>query len=339
MKIKTFYLIIAAVAITFSTSTASNAQNDGPRSRGVTLDALANQRPERPREKGVRPKPVRPKPNPKPRYNPVRTEKNVFKHANLVAKGPVLPLKVTNIGVTFWKLRPPRSQEIGKELPCEDKLGTMRTCIAERVGPDTTFKIGDQVRFAIESSETGYLYVLDRETYADGKVGQPKLIFPYTAEDEENNEIGPGMLFDIPDQRDDEPYFNIKLDKAGSAAHTGEYISIIISPKPLNIFRPDKDRFVKVTNELVAIETAATVDIFTRTDEDDKLFSAVEAEASCGPTARSLVRKSVDNKSDKPCGKMSRQLYRDEAKPQSLYRSTVPTGQPAVAFVRLPVQP
>lgn len=335
MKMSHFTKLIVLFLITLSAVCISAAQT---RSRGgVVADELVDRRP-------ARPKPPRgvplPKPRPKPKVKRSRTEKNVFGHVTAARTGPALPIKVTNIGITFWKLRPPRANEIGKQLPCEDASGAMRTCMAERVGLDTAFKIGDKVRFAIESSEPGYLYVLDRETFADGSLGQPRLIFPYTDEDENNNEIGPGMLFDIPDQRDDEPYYDLALEKTGSSsAHTGEYMSIIISPKPLNIFKPDKDRFVKVTNELVTIEAAAEVEIFTRTDAADKLFSVVEAEASCGPTRRSLIRKNTDNKSDKPCGTEARQLYRDEAKPQSYYRSSVPSGQPAVAFVKLKVQP
>lgn len=331
MKLKYFTKLSIVVSLILSATAIAAAQN-GPTSRSVTSDDFGAQRPSKPRP--PRTKYVKPKSY---KYNHSRTDKNVVRWGKKVAPPTVaanLPIKVTDIGITLWKLRPPRSKEVGHLLPVRDETDTVRMWLAERVPTDTIFKVGDKIRFAIESSDSGYLYVIDRETFADGTYGEPLLVFP--ASPDEDNAIGPGMLFDLPDQREDNPYFNLQVVKSGGAEMTGDLLTVIISPKPLSIFKPDEKGYVKNSDDLVALEAAAEVEIFSRTDSDNKVFSKVEAEATCGQKTRGLVR---EKSTDKPCGNLSRQLNREEAKPQAIYRTKVPAGQPAVAFVRLAVRP
>ena len=54
--------------------------------------------------------------------------------------------------------------------------------------------IGQRVRLSIESARTGYLYVINRELYADGSTGEPYLIFPTTRLHRGDNKVTIGRI-------------------------------------------------------------------------------------------------------------------------------------------------
>src|SRR5262245_52000225 len=86
------------------------------------------------------------------------------------------------IGVTFWRLTEAQAK-VGKSQPglaVRGSDGRVSQLIAERVAADTPFQPGQRVRIGIEipREKNGYLYVIDREVYADGTMSEPYLIFP-----------------------------------------------------------------------------------------------------------------------------------------------------------------
>jgi hypothetical protein len=239
------------------------------------------------------------------------------------------PTKVTEIGVTMWRLRQPYRGEDGPKLRVKID-GSDVFWTAERVGTDTVFRKGDRVRIAIESSVSGYLYVVNSELYSTGSVGRPLLIFPLY--EEEDNSIEPGMLIDIPDKAEDYPYFKLDPEEANYA---GELLTFIVSPEPLTKLKVDKDGYVKDIGYLSDVEEDSEVEVFSRTDAKDKLYTAAEAEAGCGAKTRELGRGKT---SAKPCGANTRQLTREEPLPQSIYRIKSITGRPVVAIVSLNIR-
>src|SRR5437763_12423285 len=56
---------------------------------------------------------------------------------------------------------------------------TLFRSVPERVEAGTTFREGDRVRLSVESPTKGYLYVLDRDVFADGTTGGVMLIYPW----------------------------------------------------------------------------------------------------------------------------------------------------------------
>jgi hypothetical protein len=269
-------------------------------------------------------------------YKYVRREKNIVRRKTNQAKPQSTnntanknkPEKVSEIGVTLWKLRPSRSSDTGYKLPVlVNDIRQMWT--AERVNPDKPFRAGDRVRLAVESSDAGYLYVIDSETYSDGSYGEPFLIFP--ASTNEDNSVQPGLLVDIPDQTEDLPYFLINPKQAN---YTGELLTVIISPKPLTNIKIDKDGKIKNPNELIELETNSVAEIFSRNDAEDKIYTQAEADSACGAKARQQNNRQLE----RPCGAKTRQLTREEPLPQTIYRVKTAAGQPAVAFIRLNVR-
>jgi hypothetical protein len=197
---------------------------------------------------------------------------------------------------------------------------------AERVNTDEQFRAGDRIRLAVESPIKGYLYVLNSEIGADGTLGHPHMIFPESAD--QDNTVMPGMLVDIPDQREDLPYF-IMNPKKGDYA--GEAIAIVISPVKLKI-KTNSGGKVEDVDTLDEIIPYSEAEIYSRTDLTDRIFSKVESESSCGAKARQLEREKVDAK---PCRATSRQLTREEPLPQTIYRVKAASGKPAVAMIEL----
>jgi hypothetical protein len=103
--------------------------------------------------------------------------------------------------------------------------------IPERVPSNAGLSEGDRVRLSVEAARTGYLYVIDREQYADGTLGEPYLIFPTTRTLGGDNRVKAGRLVDIPAQEDSPPFFTLKRSRADQV---GELLSVIVTPAPLD---------------------------------------------------------------------------------------------------------
>jgi hypothetical protein len=108
--------------------------------------------------------------------------------------------------------------------------------IPERVNANAGLADGDRVRLSIEVTRTGYLYVIDRERYADGTFGVPYLIFPTTRTLGGDNQVTAGRLIDIPAQEDSPPFFTLKRSRADQV---GELLTVIITNAPLEELQID----------------------------------------------------------------------------------------------------
>lgn len=132
------------------------------------------------------------------------------------------------IGVTLWRLRPARPGEPARLLIQEAASSTSWT--PERVGAGTQLAIGDRVRLSVESPRAGYLYIVDREQYADGTTSAPYLVFPTSRTRGGDNRVMGGRLVELPAQDDRPPFFTVKPSRPDQ---TGERLTLIITDKPL----------------------------------------------------------------------------------------------------------
>jgi hypothetical protein len=141
------------------------------------------------------------------------------------------PPATEEIGVTVWRLRPSRANDEGGRVLVLDGLKQAQYT-PERIEADTPLNIGDRVRITIESPRPGFLYIIDREQYADGSLGEPVLIFPTMRTRGGDNRVMPGKLIDIPAQEDQYSYFTAQ--PAGDRRdQTAEVLTIILVPQPL----------------------------------------------------------------------------------------------------------
>ncbi len=324
MHNKTGFLIkLTSICMVVIAAATMMLAQEGQRSRSITSEDFVNQRP-----------PAKTRNAPKAKslsYRSIRSDKNPIRRKPPAVKPrPTKHVKpvITEIGVTVWKLRPPVDGENGYFFSVDDGSNGRVRWLAERVSPDTIFAPRDPLRFAVESSVPGYLYVIGRETYSDGTFGMPYPIFPTGPS--EDNSVRPGLLFDFPDQREDVAYLRLNPKKEN---YTGEIMTVIIAAKPLTIIKLDKDGYVRDSDELRDMELGAQVELFSRTDTGDRIYSTAESAAACGVKARQLER---DKSAGKGCG--TNGLTREESLPQSIYQVKAPAGQPAVAFVKLAVR-
>lgn len=134
------------------------------------------------------------------------------------------------IGVTLWRLRPAQTGDNQGARLLEQKASKPTEWTAERIEAETRISEGERVRVSIESPSTGYLYVIDREQYADGSLGDAYLIFPTARTRGGNNSVVAGRVVEFPAQQDNPPYFTLTRSRP---EHVGEVLVLIVSPQPL----------------------------------------------------------------------------------------------------------
>ena len=135
------------------------------------------------------------------------------------------------LGLTIWRLRPMTASDDGATVIVKEN-GSLSEWVAERVEADTVFRKGDFVRLSIESPRVGYLYVVNRDQFADGTTGDPMVIYPWGGLAPGENRVRPGRIIDIPSQEDVPSYF--KADPT-SDSQVGELLTIVVTKSPLNL--------------------------------------------------------------------------------------------------------
>ena len=151
------------------------------------------------------------------------------------------------VGVTIWRLRPAGRTDSGERIIVHDD-NAAREYVPERISANTKLSAGDRLRISVEAARNGYLYVIDRELYADGTLGEPYLIFPTTRTLNGDNQVSVGKLAEIPAQEDSPPFFTIRKSRPDQVA---EMVSVLVLPTPLDGVQIT-DKAQKLTNEQVA---------------------------------------------------------------------------------------
>lgn len=219
----------------------------------------------------------------------------------------------TVVGVTLWRLRPSKTTDTGERILVQEGAESA-DWIPERVEADTKLTPGTRVRLSVEAARVGYLYVIDREQYADGSLGEPYLIFPTTRTNSGNNEVKPGRLIEIPTQDDRPPFFTLKPSRSNQVS---EVISVLVSPSPLEgLVIGDKPQ--KLSAEQIESwekSWGGTVGRLEMQNGAGKTWTKQEKQAGADAT---------------------RCLSRDEPPPQTLYyKPEAKSGQPVMVNVAL----
>lgn len=152
----------------------------------------------------------------------------------------------TELGITLWRLRPSRPEdETGARILLMEEAKQAHWT-PERIEADTPLKVGERVRISVESPRPGYLYVVDREQYADGSLGDAYLIFPTRRTRGGDNKVRPGKLIDIPAQEDDPNYFTL-VPSPNRNDQVGEVLTLLVTPQPLPLAINDKPLLLPVS--------------------------------------------------------------------------------------------
>ena len=253
--------------------------------------------------------------NTRRRYNLVRRVPSKTPVTAKVDKKPPVQkgsVKTEQIGVTFWRLRP-ISDDDGDVPVFAVRVGDGReNWTAERVNSTTRFREGDRVRFTIESSRTGYLYIINREYYTDGSTGAANIIFPTLRTRGGENSVTAGSLVDIPAASDSVPYFTIKPKRKDYA---GEELVVIITKEKLPLDIGLKAQPVGTTQfDKWSMDWSATVDIYDAADGEG--IAMTNTELSVAQTS-------------------TRALEQEEPLPQTIYKVRIGSDLPLFVPIRM----
>jgi len=147
--------------------------------------------------------------------------------------GATVEAKTANddyIGVTLWRFRPSRGQDApsARLLVHDPDSDTEAEWTPERSMASAPLREGQKVRLSIESARQGYLYVIDREQYADGSFGDAEMIFPTQKMRHSSNQVQAGRVVDIPATGDGS--FRVQRSRKDQVA---EELTILVCPTPL----------------------------------------------------------------------------------------------------------
>jgi len=241
----------------------------------------------------------------RPVTKPVAASKGTKPTSPRPAKPSSAGTGVAQLGITIWRLREAKPADAGTRQLVRDQSGTTEW-IPERIESDTLLRAGDRVRISIESPRDGYLYIVNRDEFADGRSGAINLIFPLAGED---NHVYAGRLVDIPS-----PEGSMKANPAPN--QSGEVLSIIVTNKPLNL---------PLSNDVLPISRA-------QLNEWERIWGGAaevwEMEGGAGE-AWTVAEKQAAAKTG------TRQLTRDDPPPQTIYRVSPTDNKAMLVNVRL----
>jgi hypothetical protein len=228
---------------------------------------------------------------------------------------PVVFFFLKAIGLTIWRLRPATAADTTVRIIVQKETESTEF-IPERVPANAPLKLGENIRFSFESSRTGYLYVIDRELYADGTMSQPVLIFPTTRTRQGDNKVEAGKLIEIPAQEDRPNYFTLQMSQLRSVPQTGEVLTVIVTPQPLEGITSGA-KPLRLTNEQVQQweqQWGAKTETLDLAGGAGKTWTKAEQEAGASGL---------------------RYLTQDDPEPQTIYRVAVKPGAPLLVKVGL----
>jgi hypothetical protein len=298
MKIRTVS-ILAILSFLF-VALPSRAAQDGDETRQIFFD-YQKARPKRPANK------------PKP---PAKKQPRYARKTPKPAATPPAGNQYALAGVTLWELRPSSSadnREVRMLVQEEEKPDGEQTSFTPvRVEGNARLTAGDRVRLTIESPRDGYLYVVDRELYADGTTSAPYLIFPTTGTRGGQNRVTAGLLVDIPAIDDRPNHFTLK---PGRPDQVGEQLTVVVSPEPLDV-PPLKRTAAKLSDEVFAKWKAweTSAERFEMENGAGQTWTVEEKKAAAGGATL---------------------LDEDDPLPQTIYRVSIKPNAPLVITVPL----
>ena len=215
------------------------------------------------------------------------------------------------VGVTVWRLREPRPGDdketaIPGATPGEQWIG-------ERVEAEAPLVKGQRVRISIESARTGYLYVIDREQYADGTFGPADLVFPTLRTHGGDNRVTAGRVVEIPGWDDNPRYFTMDTSRPDQVS---EVLTVLVTPKPIEglTIRRDPRRLSPEQVQTWEKQWGARIKRLEARGQAGKPYTKAEKQAGTERTRR---------------------LTHDEPLPQTMYYCVAKPGEPMLINVPL----
>jgi hypothetical protein len=193
--------------------------------------------------------------------------------------------RARQIGITLWKLNEVRFNSRIETFPLVEE-GRRRYLQPERVSIDTVFDSYDKVRFTVESSRRGYLYIVNQEMYRDGTLGNAYLVFPNTRINRGRNLVSPGRPIELPDLNGNPFYFELRPKNSDGQSLTAEILTVIITDRPIPGLRIGSTPNLILESTLDGWKTkwAGRAEVF-ESDDEDTAYTRNERKAAGGLVA------------------------------------------------------
>lgn len=258
----------------------------------------------------------RPSPNPEKRNTaskPARYKTTTKLPTGTTVAKPPDGLAFAQVGVTTWLFRKSTARDKTKELIEVDVEEGPAEYTLERVQDGTPLATGQIVRLSIESlSRDGYLYVIDREQYADGSYSEPLVIFP-SRKSVDANRVKAGRVISIPSAKG--KGFQIK-SRPSDKKQVAELLTILVSPTPLV--------------DPVRLGTKPYLPAQQVADWEKKWGAAATKFELVGGLGQSMTEKEQAAGSEASAG-----LTQDDPSPQTVYRVAIKPENPVIVSVAL----
>jgi len=238
---------------------------------------------------------------------------------------PVPPIppresETARLGFTIWRLKDLPDAEKSKGLTeTDERTGTARR--AERLDSNSPLAIGDKVRIGIESlTHKGYLYIIDREKYADGSYGPPMLIYPTLRYNNGNNLVSPGDVVFLPG-----PGREITVTMNTGRKQAAEELMIIVSPTRLI---PQSD----LQMEQIKISADQTLKWIADWSAEEVQIDQV------GTTGQAMSQQELTSGTEQSKGLTEHPLSQADPLPQTIFEMKIRKGKPMITTVTLPIR-
>jgi len=170
----------------------------------------------------------------------LRSNRNVeFLEARVQGRSAVAG-RTVRIGLTLWKMQPSQESDPPsvREIvhPAEAGSAPDQALTPVRLDRAARFELGDDFQVTVESSRSGYLYVINRTLFEGGSAGPASLLFPTPRIRGGDNRIWPGALIRLPDREARPPFWRFESSRPGYA---GELLIVLLAPQPLEGVMPE----------------------------------------------------------------------------------------------------
>lgn len=217
------------------------------------------------------------------------------------------------VGVTLWRMRPSTADDGRAVRMLVHEGGEQREFTPERIEVNTPLTEGQHVRVGIETSQAGYLYVVDQEEYADKSRSEPYLIFPTLRLRGGDNHVMAGVVVEIPAGADNPPYLTVKRARPDQVA---EVLTILVSPRPIAEVKIGMESQKLSRAKMAEWEKQWTAGTYHLEEpgQAGKAYTAAEKEAGAG----------------------NKKLAAGDPLPQTMYKVDAKSGDPLL--IHLPLQ-
>jgi len=217
------------------------------------------------------------------------------------------------IGVTIWRFGPSQCAIPNCPLPGAGTKGLVDTAEGTRVDDSEALSTGERVRLALESlSHEGFIYVIDREQFADGTLGEPYLIFPTRNINNGNNYARPGLQIQLPRSGG---CFCVK-SRNPQKVLTADNLIVIVSPTALLASQEIGLKEIPLPAKLLSY--------MSRTEKDRTHRGSLQGGAGLAQTRTEHQAGTKGLVDTEPV------LTQTDLPPQNFYQSLVPRGTAAV---------